>query len=324
MADNELDNLWASAVSHRTYEVYQAGFKAYALFIATCSSIWSSSLPPISEELLLRFVAHCHKHQNLRYATIKTYLCGVRFMYLKAGVPNPWTLGNLTRLHTIVGAVKRQQGCTVYVRLTITSSILTKLCHLLDQGVFTSSLNIMLKAVCCLAFFAFLRCGEFTCDRFSPHVNLCFNSVVFASDLSSLTLTLQSSKTDPFRKGVNIVLHRMNTAICPVHNMLTYMYHRKQSGTSPHDPLFVSPSGSALSRKFFIQCLKTLLSMAGYDDKAYNGHSFRIGAATSAASKGVPDHMIQTLGRWTSACYTRYIRTSQVSIRKAQIAMAQK
>ncbi|XP_048254616.1 uncharacterized protein LOC125381595 [Haliotis rufescens] len=308
MADNELDNLWASAVSHRTYEVYQAGFKAYALFIATCSSIWSSSLPPISEELLLRFVAHCHKHQNLRYATIKTYLCGVRFMYLKAGVPNPWTLGNLTRLHTIVGAVKRQQGCTVYVRLPITSSILTKLCHLLDQGVFTSSLNIMLKAVCCLAFFAFLRCGEFTCDRFSPHVNLCFNSV----------------KTDPFRKGVNIVLHRMNTAICPVHNMLTYMYHRKQSGTSPHDPLFVSPSGSALSRKFFIQCLKTLLSMAGYDDKAYNGHSFRIGAATSAASKGVPDHMIQTLGRWTSACYTRYIRTSQVSIRKAQIAMAQK
>ena len=34
------------------------------------------------------------------------------------------------------------------------------------------------------------------------------------------------------------------------------------------------------------------------------------GAATSAAAVGLPDHFIQTLGRWTSQAYRRYIRTA--------------
>ncbi|CAB4006783.1 Retrovirus-related Pol poly from transposon 412 [Paramuricea clavata] len=38
--------------------------------------------------------------------------------------------------------------------------------------------------------------------------------------------------------------------------------------------------------------------------------SFRIGAATSTAAAGIPDHLIQSLGRWTSQAYLRYIRTA--------------
>ena len=41
----------------------------------------------------------------------------------------------------------------------------------------------------------------------------------------------------------------------------------------------------------------------------YAGRSFRIGAATTAASQGLPHWLIQTLGRWSSDCYLRYIRT---------------
>ena len=41
----------------------------------------------------------------------------------------------------------------------------------------------------------------------------------------------------------------------------------------------------------------------------YSSHSFRIGAATVAARNGVPDHLIQTLGRWSTNVYKSYIRT---------------
>ena len=40
----------------------------------------------------------------------------------------------------------------------------------------------------------------------------------------------------------------------------------------------------------------------------YSGHSFRIGAATTAASVVVEDSLIKTLGRWESSAYILYVR----------------
>ena len=40
----------------------------------------------------------------------------------------------------------------------------------------------------------------------------------------------------------------------------------------------------------------------------YAGHSFRIGAATTAASAGIEDSTIQTLGRWQSSSYLLYVK----------------
>ena len=53
--------------------------------------------------------------------------------------------------------------------------------------------------------------------------------------------------------------------------------------------------------------LKQGLRSAGLDMNHFSGHSLRIGAATSAAAAGVPDHLIKILGRWQSEAYQLYI-----------------
>ena len=40
----------------------------------------------------------------------------------------------------------------------------------------------------------------------------------------------------------------------------------------------------------------------------YCGRSLRIGAATTAAAKGLEDSIIKTLGRWESVAYLQYVK----------------
>ena len=49
--------------------------------------------------------------------------------------------------------------------------------------------------------------------------------------------------------------------------------------------------------------LKGVLLQAGIQPDGFSGHSFRIGASTTAAANGVSDASIQLMGRWSSDCY---------------------
>ena len=50
------------------------------------------------------------------------------------------------------------------------------------------------------------------------------------------------------------------------------------------------------------------LALSPLDISHFNGHSFRIGAATTAAQAGVPDSMIKMYGPWQSDAYLRYLQ----------------
>jgi hypothetical protein len=63
-----------------------------------------------------------------------------------------------------------------------------------------------------------------------------------------------------------------------------------------------------------------ILTSLGYNSDLHSGHSFRIGTITTAGST-IEYYLIQTLGRWSSLCYTRYIITSMSKINQKHQAL---
>ena len=320
-----MDYLWSEAVGGRTKQAYNTGMRCFRTFLALNNFICDGSIPVVDENMLILFVAHCFSVLHLKYGTIKLYLNGIRFHYLQLGIKNPLcdSSPNLERLHTILRAIKRIQGSTVRSRLPITFDILHNMCKRIRKGLFSPFLNIMLEAAFTVAFFGFLRCGEFTCKSvFDPQINLTMDDVTIEEDSSSVKILLKASKTDPFRRGVVVNLFRTGHSVCPVTAVLNYLKtipsHLKRKG----QPFFLNDKLQPLTRHFFLQQLKTVLQSMGLDHSQLGqGHSFRIGAASSCSKAGIEDHLIKTLGRWSSDCYIRYIHTPLSAVSEAQRKM---
>ena len=66
-------------------------------------------------------------------------------------------------------------------------------------------------------------------------------------------------------------------------------------------------SGEQLSHVSFTNELRNDFSLLGFKQEEFASHSFRRGAATTAAEAGMPTWLIQTLGRWSFECLKRYI-----------------
>ena len=96
-------------------------------------------------------------------------------------------------------------------------------------------------------------------------------------------LNLKESKTDPFRKGVQVVIGSTGDELCPVNALMAYFAVR---GDSP-GPLFRFGAGRPLTRSAFVTKVKAALQLLGLPASKYAGHSFHAGAATTVA--GIED-----------------------------------
>ena len=133
-----------------------------------------------------------------------------------------------------------------------------------------------------------------------------------------LTVTLKSSKTDPFRAGQSIIIARAASPVCAV----TAMRHYFQTVSPPKGPLFFFQSGQLLTRSAVVSLLRDAAHHAGLPFHSLKGHSCRIGAASAAAAAGLPDWLIKVMGRWSADCYQLYIRTPQQVLLSAAPRMA--
>ena len=123
----------------------------------------------------------------------------------------------------------------------------------------------------------------------------------------AVTLHLRSSKTDQYGHGVYIYLGRTGLELCPVLALLAYLATRGNGSGA----LFKLKDGRFMTKDLFITRLRQALSVLGYDESSYAGHSFRIGVAMMAAERGIEDSVIKMLKRWESSAYQLYVRASQ-------------
>ena len=246
--------------------------------------------------------------QGIAHSSIKTYLSGIRQAQLSAGF-NEIKLDTMPRLQQVLRWVQVLQGTRGQhprTRLPITPFILRKMRSIwYDQ---TSHDNAMLWAAATLTFFSFCQSGEVcvpTESSYDPPFHLSFEDVMCnnPSNPSVLSILIKRSKTDQLARGVKVYIGKTNDDPCPVTALMCYLKLRG----SNQGPLFQWKSGSPLTRGKFVDEVRSALNSLGIDAAKFSGHSFQIGAASTAAAAGVEDSLIRTLGRWKSDAYLLYV-----------------
>ena len=305
------DFYFGKGLAQSTLRSYQSGIKRYREF---CIKL--NKLPfPESEDVLSAFVAMLAE-EGLSYSSIRLYLSAIRYHHIKSDLGEPG-ISAMPRLAYIVKGVKREGVYTQSTkpqreRQPITPDTLKKMFTIWNGRSDLVDAK-MLWAAACTAFFGFLRIGEFTSptvSTFDSSVHLAVSdiSVDHPRDPTALFIRLKQSKTDQLRKGVTVVLGKTDQApLCPVSAMISYLVVR---GMTP-GPAFKWSDGHYLTRANFVTEVKRALELTGRDSSCFNGHSFRIGAASTAAARGMEDSLIKTLGRWESDAYQRYIKLSR-------------
>ena len=162
----------------------------------------------------------------------------------------------------------------------------------------------VLWAVSALAFFGFFCLGELlpeTTKSFGLYTHLAWGDIAVddRANPSMLRVLLKRSKCDQFGRGVHVFVGRTNTPLCLVAATLNYMVIRGDK----KGLFFLDSEQHVVTKAWFIGQLRAVFKIIGLPEQSYAGHSFQIGAATTAALAGVEDSTIQALGRWHSAAF---------------------
>ena len=295
------------------------GFQAYKTF---CTNANRQKIPT-SEATLLLFVTYL-ADQNCSSSTIKVYLAAIRNAHVAQGEHERFIEASTPRLQQVMKGIQREQATVTRhrIRKPITICIMSHIQQILSRVL--SHHNLMIWAACCTAYFAFLRCSEFTAPSqktFDPDSHLTLKDVAVDCRTSPkiVSITIKGSKTDQLRRGHTIYLGRTGHSVCPVQAMVAYLVVR---GGQP-GALFMERDGTVLTRQLFSRALKDIFDELKLNYCDFNTHSFRIGAATTANQAGLSDTHIKTLRRWKSNAFQSYIHTNPQQLAKLSAQLLQ-
>lgn len=284
-------SLFRSALAPSTVQAYRRTLAEFSSFLGY-SNI-NLVLKPFTQLDIVRYIASLF-NGGLSHPSILSRLSAItHWMRMKN-----WPL--TTQSHAVTQAMRGVRTLSSKPsrdKSPITPNVLKRLCFVVGSISLSSDDVIRLRAMFSLAFHAFLRVGEL-CG--SCHA---LQLADVRSQDAHLVIRFPTYKFSLGRCPVIFIPARPGP-ICPVRLLRNYPQIR---GMVP-GPLFLDKIGVPFTIQKFRTQLALVVQAAGYQSWGITPHSFRVGAATSAAAISIPEETIQRMGRWSSRALFLYIK----------------
>jgi integrase len=307
-----LPNILRQARASGTHKLYCQAFDRWAIWASHFEEI---SIFPASPAHIALYITHLANSVS-NYASVNLVISALAWAHTVNGLVSP------TRHPLVVevlNGVKRMLAQPVSHKEPFTAANIREFFAVMDSSLLTDVRN---TALIVTAFFAFLRISELLQLK---RKNLTIHK-------THVELFISQAKTDQLREGRTVFIARLDGTECPVRLLLLYaslagfqlgkasesfiftrcIFKNKKLGL--HNPMV------ALTYNNVCDIVKNKASQINLNAKMYSTHSMRSGGATSAASSGVSERLLQMHGRW--ACLEskdRYVKEgveSRLSVSK--------
>lgn len=248
---------------------------------------------PVESTHLALYLQHVANNTRSK-AAVEEAVNAISWVHKVAGIPSP------DGAPLVKMALNGLQRCLARPKLKkkpVTVEMLQEIVASMSSN--PTLAEVRLSTICLLAFAAFLRFDEISKLRCS---DLQFQA-------SYVLVKIQSSKTDQFRQGDEVLIASTGSSTCPVSMLELYIRLASidvKSSQKLFRGLVHTKKGTTLRKNGSIsytrlkELVKEKLSLLGYDNRLYGLHSFRAGGATAAANASVKDRLFKRHGRWRS------------------------
>lgn len=249
---NIVSMLIKSSLQPSSVPTYKRAWNLFHLFL---SSVFQHAVVtlPISPSTIALFIAYLYD-KNYAPSTVNTYVSAIGYTHKLYQLPDPSKVFFVLQLLRGYNKV----GFRLDSRLPIALPILHKLFSASPHITGSPYQITMFKAMCALAFYAFLRVGEMTMTSKNTASILQLHNLVKLVDAKNfvcgLKLTFGDYKHSYNQTPFSITMSRQQQ-FCPVDIILDYLRIR---GPQP-GPIFITISGGIVSRGNFCNCLASAL-----------------------------------------------------------------
>ena len=156
---------------------------------------------------------------------------------------------------------------------------------------------VLYKSLITLGFFGLFRPRELTAGTHTIQIEDVF---IFPSHLRVLLRSSKANRTD-LPESVDVPAQ---SVCCPKAMLWQFLQLR----SSQPGPLYVWPDGQPVSYNNLRNLFKKLCLFLNLPVSRFTPHSLCIGGTTDLWGLGHSKIFVQSVGRWSSSCFQRYIR----------------